>query len=226
MNSSNDTVSELKKKIEELENQLKDKGGNAKKLDVSTLPKKAHDSSKNFTGSSNVQKEEALVDENMKALTKSKRVVDIPEEFAVQNNLVCGDSLILEYKRGGDLDKVKVAQRAKRNYVEALVTKKDDILYAVSQFSTHKLLNYDVQTKQILKGFELSVILPQDKESIVKVCVVKEVLSTGEHNVSTNNNVAPSSIDQSPKTPEQVNKNIIQEKKVYDPRVLMDDDLV
>lgn len=131
-------------------------------------------------------------------------------EDVVQNQLVMGDDLLIEVE-GDNVKSVKVARRFKRNEVEGLVTVKDDIFYAVSEYGVHKLINYDVKTKAVLKGFEVSLLLPKDKEPQAKVAIIKDVESSGNHVVSTGENL-------------EENKTEPQSKP--DPRVLGDDDLV
>ena len=95
--------------------------------------------------------------------------MELKDEDIVKNQLVFGDGLILETNKDGSVKEVKVAQRVKRSEVEALITEKDGRFYAVSQYATYKLLDYDIKTKGVLKGFEVIAILPLGQEKLAKV---------------------------------------------------------
>jgi|SRR3989344_5031131 len=163
-----------------------------------------------------ISRVEASVDSELKAVSNTDKnlVMELKDEDIVKNQLVFGDGLILETNKDGSVKEVKVAQRVKRSEVEALITEKDGKFYAVSQYATHKLLDYDIKTKGVLKGFEVIAILPLGQEKLAKVCVLKETVSTGMHNIHNEKNLE---VDSS----STVNKQIKP-----DPRVLENDDLV
>ncbi|NCT55338.1 hypothetical protein GW755_00675 [bacterium] len=151
---------------------------------------------------------EALMSEDFTAVSKedSKVKVKLCEKDIVDNEIILGDTLLIEVHKDLNIKSVKVAQRAKRAEVESLVTQRDNTFYAVSQFATHKLLNYEVMAKAILKGFEVTLILPEGHEKESYYALVKFV----EGVVSTEDSVyAPT-----------------HTKPTFDPRVIEDDDLV
>lgn len=151
---------------------------------------------------------EGEIDETLNFKSKNGDVIKLNEKDVVDNQVIMGDEVILEFK-GGNIDKFKVARRAKREVIEALVTQKDNILYAVSQHGVHKLLDYDIKTKGVLKGFEVNLLAPKEKGEQAKVCVVKDIESSGNYSV-----------------PKKEGAVEIKKALNYDPRVLGDDDLV
>jgi hypothetical protein len=152
---------------------------------------------------------EAVVTETLDALVGDKSY-RISGEDVVKNQLVMGDELLVELEKD-KVRSVKVARRFKRVEVEGLVTVKDESFYAVSEHGVHKLINYDVKTKAVLKGFEVSLLLPKDKEFKAKAAIIKNVESSGNHTVTNTENINEGSKEPAKKT---------------DPRVLQEDDLV
>lgn len=222
-----DQIEKLKEQLKQLELQLSNSGvgktNDDNKSEVKSgekRPKNAQNTNKTPKNSHKVAKNgekwqkkpakilEGTIDQNLQFQTSNKQTYEIDEKNIVDNQLVMGDEVILEFK-DNKIDKLKVARRAKREVIEGLVTEKNSLLYAVSKHSVHKLLDYDVTTKGVLKGFEVNLLVPKDLGDKAKVCVVKDIESSGNHTIK-------------PK------EGAVEIKKApnYDPRVLDEDDLV
>lgn len=197
---------ELEKRYLQLEEKFKDlekklKSIPASNVQITTFP------SAPVEGSSKLPpKFEAIMSKDFVAVGKedAQIKVKISDKDLSENQIIVGDTLLIESEKGNLIKKIKVAQKVKRIDHEALVTEKDGIFYAVSQFATHRLLNHDVQTKGVLKGFELTVTLPEGGEKDSYYCLVKFV----EGGEVPGDSMASIS------------------KPQYDPRVIEDDDLI
>lgn len=207
-NNKNVNINDLLKRLEKLEKKVEnlvDKNtnvGSNKSKDTNKKSEKKPQVSKGNAGKTGNL--EGVVNGNLSVDTDNG-VEELSEKQVVDNTLVMGDEVLLE-KKGSEVIKVKVARRAKREVVEGLVTSKKDVLYAVTKFNVHKLIDYDVKTKGVLKGFEVNLLLPKDSEDKALVAIIKDVESSGGHKVEDKTNIkqAPS----------------------HDPRTLQDDDLV
>lgn len=194
-----DKYKKLQDKIEELEKKLSEFASDNGQITTSqSIPVD--------TKISLPAKFEAIMSKDFIAIGKENDTlkVKIADKDLAESQIILGDTLLIEAEKGSIIKKIKVAQKVKRIDHEALVTEKDGTFYAVSQFATHKLLTHEVQTKGILKGFELTITLPEGKEKDAYFCLVKFV-EGGEVPGKPMNSIS---------------------KPQYDPRVIEDDDLV
>lgn len=232
---NNDKLKDLEKRIKYLESKLKILANdpNAPKVSKPKNKKENNSENNNKAAKKYLPKYECVLNQNLNAVDKDDDsiVFELNDEDLVKNNVCMGDDVIVETNKDGTIKALKVAQRTKRSYVEALVTEKNDSFYAVSEHATHKLLDYDVKTNGVLKGFEVVLILPNGKEKNAVVSIIKEVTSATKHfeDVPKIHSQEQDYLQQYPNTPDAIpvqNETPKDVKKLHDPRVLEDDDLV
>lgn len=112
-------------------------------------------------------------------LDNSNKNISLLDEQKFNNKLCFGDKVSIEMGEGEKPLHIKVAQRAKRTKVEALVSKIGDDFYAISKYASHRLLNYDVYRNSLQKGFEVLITVPKDKEKQARVVLTDSVESSG-----------------------------------------------
>lgn len=201
-------IKQLENKIKQLESRLKkleEKLNSNNKLNNKPANNQQNTKSSGGGAKGDLQ---AQVNQSLQAVVGGKTYT-IDEETIVNNRLVMGDSVLIVTSKD-TVKSLKVAQKAKREVVEALVTQQGNDFYAVSKYATHKLTNYDIKTKGVLKGFEVNLLLPKDKEEEAKVVVIDSVESS--HLKEENK--------------KGVEEDKTQQKTSYDPRVIQHDDLV
>lgn len=206
-------IKHLEDRVKNLEKMLDNKNLNPS---VPNLPAKKYDYSgkKQITNKSNAKNEFLVtVDAHLNLNDEEGNTYKVSEEECVKNMLVMGDTLLINVT-DSKVNSIKVSQRAKRIKEEALVISKDSNFYAVSKFATHKLLNYDVTSRGVLKGFEVKLLLPKNKEKQAVVSVIDFVEGSGGLNAKKINTYTGEIYTQS--TP----------NLKTDIRVVADDDLV
>lgn len=142
---------------------------------------------------------QTIINSELDAKDEKGSVYFLDDESKIQNELCMGDKVTLEIGKGGNIESIKVAQRAKRLKIESLISKIGDDYYAISRFASHRLLNYDVHKHNVQKGFEVEIIVPKNFEKNAKVVLLSSVISSGVGNTI---------------------------KIDYDPRVIEPDDLI
>lgn len=211
--SADSTKQFLENRVKELEKEVLDLKQKLAGSDVTNSPNLQITTSEIIKDASDTsikipQKFEALVSLDFTAISKEdqKLKVKLSEKDIVENEIIIGDTLLVETQRDQSIKGVKVAQRVKRSEVESLVIQKGEEFYAVSQYATHKLLKYEVQSKAVLKGFDITLLLPENNEKNSYYALIKFIEGAGQG-------------DDSVYTPSHT-------KPTYDPRVIEDDDLV
>lgn len=172
-------IKHLEDRIIKLENLLN--GKNLINPLINSIPEKKYDCrGKKQDNYKSSKKNDFLVtvDSNLNFIDDSGIIYKISDEECVKNKVVMGDILLVNIV-DKEISSIKVSQRAKRVREEALVITKDNNFYAVSKFATHRLLNYDVTKLGVLKGFEVKLLLPKDREAEANVALIDSVESSG-----------------------------------------------
>lgn len=219
-NDSIAKINQLEKRLSVIEEKIKDLQQLTNRGFDKALPEKQVDfSGKKVLPLKGNKKNEffVTVDSDLNLVDDKNNKYTLSEEQITTNSLVMGDSLLVSLKNKDTVDTIKVSQRAKRVKEDALVTEKNGVFYGVSKFGTHQLINYDVKSRGVLKGFEVKLLLPKDKEGMASVALIDFVEGSGREGANKNNinSSAPSE-----------NFEVYSSNTSNNPRVIEDDDLV